>query len=111
MSALHTNSWAAGSSRRFGTTDGALLLRLLIGNTTNRETIEQIAEGYRRLELVQDALEAPVHLVLREARDRRRGGRLQPRTQRVVVEETLDGGRQCAGIAGNHARPVAFVSG
>src|SRR5260370_23215555 len=33
-------------------------LRLLIGNTSNRETIEQIAEGYRRLELVQDALEA-----------------------------------------------------
>jgi hypothetical protein len=29
-------------------------LRLLIGNTTNRETLEQLAEGYRRLELVQD---------------------------------------------------------
>ena len=27
-------------------------LRLLIGNTTNRETLEQLAEGYRRLELV-----------------------------------------------------------
>lgn len=33
-------------------------LRLLIGNTTNRETLEQIAEGYRRLELVNEALEA-----------------------------------------------------
>ena len=33
-------------------------LRLLIGNTTNRETIEQIAEGYRRLEQVEDKLEA-----------------------------------------------------
>ena len=33
-------------------------LRLLIGNTTNRETLEQIAEGYHRLELVQDAIEA-----------------------------------------------------
>jgi superfamily II DNA/RNA helicase len=33
-------------------------LRLLIGNTTNRETIEQIAEGYHRLEQVQDKLEA-----------------------------------------------------
>src|SRR5690348_17054270 len=30
-------------------------LRLLIGNTTNRETLEQIAEGYRRLELVAEA--------------------------------------------------------
>lgn len=33
-------------------------LRLLIGNTSNRETIEQIAEGYRRLEQVQNAVEA-----------------------------------------------------
>lgn len=33
-------------------------LRLLIGNTTNRETLEQLAEGYRRLELVADAAEA-----------------------------------------------------
>ena len=33
-------------------------LRLLIGNTTNQQTIEQIAEGYRRLEQVQDAAEA-----------------------------------------------------
>lgn len=32
-------------------------LRLLIGNTSNRETIEQIAEGYRRLEQVEDAAE------------------------------------------------------
>jgi len=32
-------------------------LRLLIGNTSNRETIEQIAEGYRRLEQVQNAVE------------------------------------------------------
>ncbi len=32
-------------------------LRLLIGNTTNRQTIEQIAEGYRRLEQVQQAAE------------------------------------------------------
>lgn len=33
-------------------------LRLLIGNTSSRETIEQIAEGYRRLEQVQGAAEA-----------------------------------------------------
>lgn len=32
-------------------------LRLLIGNTTNRETVEQLSEGYRRLELVADQLE------------------------------------------------------
>lgn len=33
-------------------------LRLLIGNTTNRDTIEQISEGYRRLEPVQEQIEA-----------------------------------------------------
>lgn len=33
-------------------------LKLLIGNTTNRETLEQIAEGYRRLEDVADEAEA-----------------------------------------------------
>jgi phosphatidylserine/phosphatidylglycerophosphate/cardiolipin synthase-like enzyme len=32
-------------------------LKLLIGNTTNRETLEQLAEGYRRLELVAENLE------------------------------------------------------
>ncbi len=32
-------------------------MRLLIGNTSSRETIEQIAEGYRRLEQVQRAAE------------------------------------------------------
>jgi hypothetical protein len=32
-------------------------LRLLIGNTSSRQTIEQIAEGYRRLEQVRDAAE------------------------------------------------------
>ena len=36
-------------------------LRLLIGNTTNRETIEQIAEGYRRLEQIQDAAETQAY--------------------------------------------------
>ncbi len=41
--------------------DGVKELRLLIGNTTNRETLEQLAEGYRRLELVQDAVEAQIY--------------------------------------------------
>src|ERR1039458_3006103 len=36
-------------------------LKLLIGNTTNRETLEQIAEGYKRLDLVQEAAEAQVY--------------------------------------------------
>ena len=36
-------------------------LRLLIGNTTNYETIEQIAQGYRRLELISDRVEAQTY--------------------------------------------------
>src|SRR2546425_12778049 len=36
-------------------------LRLLIGNTTNRETLEQMVEGYRRLELVAEAAEAQAY--------------------------------------------------
>ena len=36
-------------------------LRLLIGNTTNRETLEQLAEGYRRLEQVADVAEAQTY--------------------------------------------------
>ena len=36
-------------------------LHLLIGNTTNRETLEQLAEGRQRLELVKDKLEAEIY--------------------------------------------------
>src|SRR4030043_964573 len=32
-------------------------LRLLIGNTTNRETVEMLAEGYRRLDLAAEEVE------------------------------------------------------
>lgn len=32
-------------------------LRLLIGNTSNQQTVEQLAEGYHRLDLVSDVLE------------------------------------------------------
>ncbi len=38
--------------------EGVKDLRLLIGNTTNRETVEQLAEGHRRLDLVDADVEA-----------------------------------------------------
>ncbi|MBA7608137.1 RNA polymerase-associated protein RapA [subsurface metagenome] len=47
---------------------GVKELRLLIGNTTNRETLEQLAEGYRRLELVKDAAEAQAYPKRAEAK-------------------------------------------
>jgi HKD family nuclease len=43
-------------------------LRLLIGNTSNRETIEQMAEGYRRLEMVAGAAEEQLYQKGAEAR-------------------------------------------
>lgn len=43
-------------------------LRLLIGNTSNRETIEQMAEGYRRLETVAGVAEAQLYQKGAEAR-------------------------------------------
>jgi HKD family nuclease len=36
-------------------------LRLLIGNTTNRETVEMLAEGYRRLDLAAEDVEKQVY--------------------------------------------------
>lgn len=36
-------------------------VKLLIGNTTDRETIEQLAEGYKRLDLVSNRLDAMKH--------------------------------------------------
>lgn len=47
-------------------------IRLLIGNTTNRETLEQLVEGYRRLELVQEAEEEQRYV--RKAESRRMAG-------------------------------------
>ena len=43
-------------------------LRLLIGNTTNHQTLEQLAEGYRRLELVAEAAEAQAYPKRTEAK-------------------------------------------
>ncbi|MBI4632435.1 MAG: helicase [Deltaproteobacteria bacterium] len=36
-------------------------LRLLIGNTTNRETVEMLAEGYRRLDLAAEEVERQIY--------------------------------------------------
>jgi hypothetical protein len=49
--------------------DGVRELRLLIGNTTNRETLEQIAEGYCQLELVAEAVEAQAYPKRTRVRD------------------------------------------
>jgi hypothetical protein len=61
---------------------GVSNLRILIGNTTNRETIEQIAEGYQRLELA--------------AVDEERERYLKRSEQRQRAEETADNLRRTA---------------
>src|SRR5215216_502586 len=50
--------------------EGVRELRLLIGNTTNRETIDQLAEGYRRLEAVSRALEDESYINKKESKKR-----------------------------------------
>ena len=50
--------------------EGVTSLRLLIGNTASRETIEQIAEGYQRLELVAAAEEKERYLNRSEQKHR-----------------------------------------
>ena len=45
-------------------------IRLLIGNTTSRETLEQISEGYKRLELVRAAEEKERYLKRTEQKSR-----------------------------------------
>jgi len=41
--------------------DNIKSLRLLIGNTSSRETIDQIAQGYRHLELIKERIEAEAY--------------------------------------------------
>lgn len=47
---------------------GVKELRLLIGNTTNRETLEQLAEGYRRLDMVAEKAEEQAYPKRTEAK-------------------------------------------
>ena len=51
-----------------GRLNGVKELRLLIGNTTNHETLEQLAEGYQRLELVREVAEAQTYPKRAEAK-------------------------------------------
>jgi len=48
--------------------DNVKELRLLIGNTTNQETLDQLVEGYRCLDLAAEAVEAQVYPKRTEAK-------------------------------------------
>ncbi|HQM51176.1 MAG TPA: phospholipase D-like domain-containing protein [Candidatus Hydrogenedentes bacterium] len=66
-------------------------LRLLIGNTSSKETIEQISEGYKRLELVQTAEEKERYLKRTEKKHRadETAGNLR---QTIAMMDQTDGG-------------------
>ena len=63
-------------------------LRLLIGNTTNRETIEQIAQGYRRLELISDRVEAQTYLKRTEVKQMATDTAANIRSSIELVDQT-----------------------
>jgi len=63
-------------------------LRLLIGNTTSRETIEQISEGYRRLEPAQETLEALAYPKRAELQARANATLVQVRRTVEAMEQT-----------------------
>jgi len=70
---------------------GVRELRLLIGNTTNRETLEQLAEGYRRLELVKDAAEAQSYPRRAEAKQMAAETAENLRTSIELMDQTDEG--------------------
>jgi superfamily II DNA/RNA helicase len=71
-------------------------LRLLIGNTTNRETIEQIAEGYRRLDAVQRDLDAMAY-PKRTERDERIAATAAAIGESVAAMEQSDAAQELVG--------------
>jgi hypothetical protein len=70
---------------------GVKELRLLIGNTTNRETIDQLAEGYRRLEAVSRALEDESYINKKESRKRAAATAESVDSSLEVMDQTDEG--------------------
>jgi hypothetical protein len=70
---------------------GVKELRLLIGNTTNRKTLEQLAEGYQRLELVVEAAEAQAYPKRADARRMATETAENIRTAVELMDQTNEG--------------------
>ncbi len=76
-------------------------VRLLIGNTTNQATIEQLAEGYRRLELVERA---------REQQQYHSDTALHARARlKQIVTETVENARDALALMDQTDENVALV--
>lgn len=70
---------------------GVKKLRLLIGNTSSRETIEQISEGYKRLDLVGAAEEKEQYLKKTEQKERSDATAANLRQAVGLMDQTNDG--------------------
>jgi len=70
---------------------GVKKLRLLIGNTSSRETIEQISEGYKRLDLVGAAEEREQFLKKADQKERTEATALNLRQAVGLMDQTDDG--------------------
>ena len=70
---------------------GVQKLRLLIGNTSSRETIEQISEGYKRLDLVGAAEEREQYLKKADQKERTDATAVNLRQAVGLMDQTDDG--------------------
>jgi len=73
--------------------EGVEELKLLIGNTTNRETIDQLAEGYRRLDAVSKVIEDDETINRRESKKRAAATAEGVGRALEVMDQTDDGER------------------
>ena len=73
--------------------DNLTELRLLIGNTSNRETIEQLSEAYKRLDLVSDHVNE-IQLARRTDRQRRAVATAENLRDTVGMMDQTDSGEQ-----------------
>ncbi len=73
--------------------EGVGEIYLLIGNTTNRETIDQLAEGYRRLETVARVIEDDEDINRRESKKRATATAYSVGSALEVMDQTDEGER------------------
>ena len=73
-------------------------LRLLIGNTTNRETVEMLAEGYRRLDLAAEEVERQAYPKRRSAGKMAQETACNLRNSVELMDQTDEGQALIAGL-------------
>lgn len=77
---------------------GVSELKLLIGNTTNRQTLEQISEGYKRLDLAQQAMDDITKFSKRSENKRRASETVENLRGAVELMDQTDEGEELVNI-------------